>query len=310
MAAGSGGLVRPAEALAGGDRDERQDDHDVDAARHAARRGAALGALRQHRQPGDRHARRARRGARGGTVEFSAALGAVAATGRGSRAQRRRGSPRLARFDGRVRGRQGAGAGGPGGRRGARRPRRGETPRPLRRAGSGRVQARRTGGGGAWGRGRRADRQGLRRRAGARRHLVDPCAGSGRCAQRVGRRCAGTRGRRARRSHRRCAVVISPRPAPCREGRRSRRRDLCRRLQGHQPACGARVHRGVPAGGVDRRRPPEGCVGRRTRLRSIESPGRRRVDRPGPGAGRQRVIATRPGCTRRGGCDGGGFCGA
>ena len=83
-----------------------------------------------------------------------------------------------------------------------------------------------------------------------------------------------------------------------------------RRLQGHQPARGARVHRGVPAGGVDRRRPSEGCVGRRTRRRSIESPGRRRVDRPGPGTGRQRVIATRPGCTRRGGCDGGGFCGA
>ncbi len=44
--------------------------------------------------------------------------------------------------------------------------------------------------------------------------------------------------------------------------------------------------------------------------RGGESPGRRGADRPGPGTGRQCVIATRPGCPRRGGCDGGGFWGA
>ena len=39
-----------------------------------------------------------------------------------------------------------------------------------------------------------------------------------------------------RRGHRRGAVVVSCGPAPRRGGRRSRRGDLCRRLQGHQPA--------------------------------------------------------------------------
>ena len=41
-----------------------------------------------------------------------------------------------------------------------------------------------------------------------------------------------------------------------------------------------------------------------------ESTGRRGADRPGSGTGRQCVIATRPGCPRRGGCDRGGFWGA
>ena len=42
-----------------------------------------------------------------------------------------------------------------------------------------------------------------------RRHGVDPGARAGRCARRVGRRGAGPRRRRARRRDRRCAVVVS-----------------------------------------------------------------------------------------------------
>ena len=107
---------------------------------------------------------------------------------------------------------------------------------------------------------------GVRRRPRARRHRRDSGAGADRRARRIGRRGAGPCGRRARRSHRRCADVIPPRPTPGRGRRGGRRRDVRRRLQGHQPARGACFDRCLPARGVDRRWSAEGRFGRRSRL--------------------------------------------
>ena len=61
LAARPGRALRAAAALAGGHRHQRQDHHDVDAARHAGRRRPAQPAVRQHRQPGARRVARARR---------------------------------------------------------------------------------------------------------------------------------------------------------------------------------------------------------------------------------------------------------
>ena len=83
----------------------------------AGRRG-----LREHRLPGGGRGPGGAAGARGGAVELPAALVAVRGARRRVRAQRRRGPSRLARLDGRLRGRQGAGAAWPGGGRGRGRP--------------------------------------------------------------------------------------------------------------------------------------------------------------------------------------------
>ena len=90
---------------------------------------------------------RARRAAGRRAVQLPAALGAVAAPGRRRGAQRRRGPPRLARHDGRLRARQGPRAGRPGRRRRARRPGRGRPAADRRCAGAGRFPARRAGAG-------------------------------------------------------------------------------------------------------------------------------------------------------------------
>ena len=75
--------LRAAAPLAGGHRDQRQDDHHLDAARHPARRGRRQPALRQHRQPGAGRAGRARRRAGRRAVQLPAALGAVGAAAAG-----------------------------------------------------------------------------------------------------------------------------------------------------------------------------------------------------------------------------------
>ena len=98
--------------------------------------------------------------------------------------------------------------------------------------------------------------------------------------------------------------------APRRGDRHCRRRHVCRRLQGHQPARGTGVDHCIPAGGVDRRRSAEGRVGRRTGHCSGEPPGRSGFDRPRPHPDPRRVIATRPGCPHSRACDRGGFWGA
>ena len=73
---------------------------------------------------------------------------------------------------------------------------------------------------------------------------------------------------------------VSGGQAPRRGGRQRRRRHLCRRLQGHQPARGAGLDHRVPAGGLDRRRPAQGRIGRRTGRDGGETPGRSGFDRP------------------------------
>ena len=79
LAAGRRGPLRAAAALAGGHRHQRQDHHDVDAARDVDRRRPAQRAVRQHRQPGARRAGPAGRAAGRRAVQLPAALGAVAA---------------------------------------------------------------------------------------------------------------------------------------------------------------------------------------------------------------------------------------
>ena len=94
----------------------------VDAARHAAGRRPPQRVVRQHRQPGARPARSARRAAGGRVVQLPAALGAVVAARGGRGAQRRRGPSGLARNVSALRRREGGGAARAGGRLRSRRP--------------------------------------------------------------------------------------------------------------------------------------------------------------------------------------------
>ena len=268
--------------------------------------------MRQHRQPGDRHAGRARRAARGGTVELPAALGAVAAARRGRGAQRRRGPPRLARLDGRLCGRQGAGAGrqGRGRRRSTIRSPPGCWPAPPHRFGS----DSRLGEPAA---GELGVRDGV---------LVDRAFADGLVLAEtasipvpgpIGVLNALAAAALARAVDVPAAAIAdalsSFRVGPHRaeRGRRRRRRHLRRRLQGHQPARGARVDLpptrgwcGSPAVCSRARRSTKWSPSVSNRLVGAVLIGRDRA------RGRQRVIATRPRCPRRGGCDRGGCCGA
>ena len=91
---------------------------------------------------------------------------------------------------------------------------------------------------------------------------------------------------------------------------RRRRRHLCRRLQGHQPARRPGLGAGLPAGGVGGRWPAQGRLGRRHGRPGRGSAGRGGADRPRPCGGCRGVIATRARCPRHRGCDRGGCSGA
>ncbi len=268
LAAGQFRPLRAAAALAGRHRHQRQDHDDVDAARDAGRRGPPQPAVRKHRRSGARRARRTGRFPGGRTVQLPIALGAVAAPGGGCGAQRRRGPPGLARLDGGLRRatRPACSTGGSPSSGSTTRSRPGcWTPRPPR-----------CGSASGWANRRPANsvsRDGV---------LVDNAFGDGvALAETAAIPVAGPVGVLDALAAAALARAVDVPPEAIAEalaafevGRHraevvadARRRHLRRRLQGHQPACRAGVDRGLPAGGLDRRRSAQGRVGRRTRHR-------------------------------------------
>ena len=215
---------------------------------------------------------------RAGTACSPSSCPASSCTGRrrcgpaaGVRAERRRGPPRLARLDGRLRRGEGAGAARAGRGRGHRRPGGGRA--------AGRVRRRRGGSGSPWASrapgqlgvvdgmlvDRAFGRPGALLADGAPTSRPPGARTTSTERARRGRAGAGRAGRRRPTRSRPGCAAFRPGPAPQRAGRRGRRGALRRRLQGHQPARRGRVAgRAAPApvvwiaGGL-----LKGAVGRR-----------------------------------------------
>ena len=307
--------------VAGRHRHQRQDHDGADAPVHPHRRRAPRRRGGQ-RGPADRRGRdgpRALRRPRRRALQLPAPLHPLDGRGVGRRAQHRRGPPRLVRRRA-GRGHRPGRADGHGGlrrRQGAR----------LRRCAAGvRLQPRRRCHRGHGPRGRRRRgracrglhprhavrrqprcRGGPPRRPGVHRGARDQRrralhAGRPRLArpalrrQRPGRRRARASPRRQPAGGARRAARVPPRRPPDRPRRGGRRRDLDRRLQGHQPARRPVVPLRLRGRRVDRGRPRQGRPVRRPGGRGGRPAAWCRPARPGPPGGGRRTFATRARC--------------